>query len=229
MPPFTDRAEAGRQLAGLLTAFRGPDVVLLALPGGGVRVASAIAAELHVRLDVMLIRALAVTRRPDLVYGILGEDSARIIDTSALSGGGLGAPERTYAEAAQALRLRREAAAYRGNQRRIELSDRTVVLVDDCLTETTALRNACRIARVQGAIRIVVAVPVGSYQALHTLTEYADKVVCAHATAQPPAATGCYRHDIDTSAADIADLLGANAVPFAAGSTVKDVTLRNAN
>ncbi|MFC9999922.1 phosphoribosyltransferase [Nocardia sp. NPDC127526] len=214
MPPFTDRTEAGRQLAGLLTAFRGPDVVLLARPGGGVRVASAIAAELHVLLDVMLIRALAVARRPDLVYGILGEDSARIVDTAALAGGGLGTPERTYAEAAQALRLRREAFAYRGNQPRVALADRTVVLVDDCLTDTTALRDACRMARVQGAIRIVVAVPVGSYQDLRALTAYADKVVCPHATTQPPVAAGCYRHDTETGAADIAALLSANTLPW---------------
>ncbi|MRH88122.1 phosphoribosyltransferase [Nocardia sp. SYP-A9097] len=210
MPPFQDRNDAGRQLAGLLAAFRGHDVVVLAPPGGGVRVAAELATTLHIALDVILVRPLTVARRPDLVYGLLGEDETLLIDTTAVADGALCESERAETEQRQSEILRRSAFSYRGDRKRVDLRDRTVVITDDCLTDATVLRHSCRMARVHGAIRIAVAVPVAARSALGNLSPYADKIVCPHPTAQPPDADRWYPPGGPTASADIAALLGGN-------------------
>ncbi|MEV6069156.1 phosphoribosyltransferase family protein [Nocardia sp. NPDC052001] len=205
-----DRNDAGRQLAGLLAAFRGDDVVVLAPPGGGMRVAAELAATLHVLLDVILVRPLAVARHPDLVYGILGEDETLLIDTTAVAGGSLCEAERAATEEAQAEILRRTAFSLRGDRKRVDLSERTVVVADDCVTDATALRDICRMARLHGAIRIAVAVPVAARRELGTLSPYADKIVCLKTTAQPPDADRWYVRSDMTTSTDIAGLLAGN-------------------
>ncbi|WP_297614419.1 phosphoribosyltransferase [Nocardia sp.] len=215
-----DRNDAGRQLAGLLSAFRGHDVVVLALPGGGVRVASELAARLHVLLDVILVLPLAVARCPDLVYGLLGEDHTLLIDTAAVARGELGDPEREHTQQAQWKILRHNAFSYRGEDPRVRLENRTVVIVDDCLTEAGAVRDACRMARMHGAIRVAVAVPVAGRQALSGLSPYADKIVCLNAPAQPPTADKWYRDSAPTTSTDIASMLGTNHSAAASDSPV---------
>lgn len=206
MPPYMDRNDAGRQLAGLLSAFRGHDVVVLAPPGAGVPVAYALADTLRVLLDVILIRPLTVSRRPDLVYGLLGEDNSLLIDTAAVADGSIGDPERSDTEQLQSNILRHSAFDLRGHRPRISLDDRTVVITDECLTDATDLRHACRMARLQGAIRIAVAVTEGDPRELDTLTPYADKIVCLEPNLESAAAT-CER--VITNS-DIAALLAAN-------------------
>ncbi|WP_067574532.1 phosphoribosyltransferase family protein [Nocardia acidivorans] len=210
MPPFLDRNDAGRQLAGLLAAFRGHDVVVLAPPGNGVRVAAELAATLHVCLDVILVRPLRITRRPDLVYGLLGEDETLLIDTTAVADGALCETERAETERRQSEILRHNAFSYRGDRKRADLRDRTVVMVDDCLNDAAVLRDGCRMARVHGAIRIAIAVPVGARRALGGLAPYADKIVCLNPTAQPPDAERWYLQNAATASTDIAALLGGN-------------------
>ncbi len=189
MSPFTDRKDAGRQLAILLPAFRGSDVVVLAPPGGGLRVAYEMAATLQVLVDVILVGALSVARRPGLTYGILGEDHTLILDTAAIARGAIGPAERARAEQTQDAVLHCEALAYRGHRLRVDLRDRTVLVTDDCLADTTTLRDACRITRLLGAIRTVVAVPVGSRQSMTALIPYTDKIVCPNPTPKPPTLT----------------------------------------
>lgn len=211
MSPFIDRKDAGRQLAGLLPAFRGPDVVVLAPPGGGLRVASEIAATLRVRVDVILVSPLSTARRPGLTYGILGEDHTLILDTAAVARGTIAAAERVRAEQDQAAVLQRQALAYRGHRLRVDLDDRTVLVTDDCLLDTIAVRDACRIIRLLGAIRTVMAVPVGSRRSLSALAPYSDKIVCPNATPETPDPDQWYRHSDDTSCSGLAALLASGS------------------
>ncbi|WP_327141595.1 phosphoribosyltransferase [Nocardia sp. NBC_01327] len=213
-----DRNDAGRQLAGLLSAFRGHDVVVLALPGGGVRVAHEIAARLRVLLDVILVQPLAVARCPDLVYGLLGEEHTLLIDTAAVARGELCDEEREHTEQLQSKILRHSAFSFRGEYPRLSLEDRTVVIVDECLTEAGTVRDACRMARMHGAIRVAVAVPVAGRQALSGLSPYADKIVCLHAPAQSPTAGHWYRDGAPTTSTDIASMLGTNHSAVASDS-----------
>ncbi|MEU0543667.1 phosphoribosyltransferase family protein [Nocardia sp. NPDC005978] len=207
MPPYLDRNDAGRQLAGLLSAFRGRDVVVLSPPGAGVPVAYALASTLRVLLDVILIRPLSVPRRPDLVYGLLGEDRSLLIDTAAVADGAIADPERVHTEQEQENILRHNAFDLRGHRPRVSLDDRTVVIAEEFVTDATALRDACRMARLQGAIRIAVAVSVGDPRELDTLSVYADKIVCLEPA--PRAAPDTIR-ELSTTNADIAAMLAAN-------------------
>ncbi|MBF6060426.1 phosphoribosyltransferase [Nocardia terpenica] len=209
MPPFADRTDAGRQLAELLPAFRGDDVVVLCLPGRGVRVAAEVASALRVLIDVILVRSLVVARRPSVRYGILGEDGALIIDTAALARGAVRATERAHTERVQENILHRNASAYRGVRTRVALDNRTAILAHDCLTEPTVVRDACRIARLLGAIRIVIAVPVADHRSLGALAAYADNIVCPNRTTDPPTATHWYLGPDPTTRTDVANLLTA--------------------
>ena len=207
MSPFIDRKDAGLQLARLLPAFRGTDVVVLAPPGGGLRVAYEMAATLRVLVDVILVGALSAARRPGLTYGILGEDHTLILDTVAIARGAIGPAERARAEQTQDAVLHRKALAYRGHRLRVDLCDRTVLVTDDCLADTTDLRDACRMTRLLGAIRTVVAVPVGSRQSLTDLTPYSDKIVCPNPTPQNPDPDQWYPHPDDMTSSGLAALL----------------------
>ncbi|MFF3566579.1 hypothetical protein [Nocardia jiangxiensis] len=207
MSPFIDRKDAGRQLAGLLPAFRGSDVVVVAPPGGGLRVAYEMAATLRVQVDVILVGALSTARRPGLTFGVLGEDRTLIIDTAAVTRGAIGPAERARAEQIQAAVLHRKALAYRGNRLRVDLCDRTVLVTDDCLADTTDLRDACRITRLLGAIRTVVAIPVGSRRSLTALTPYSDKIVCPNPTSRTPDPDQWYPRPDDITSSGLAALL----------------------
>ncbi|MDN2495274.1 hypothetical protein FHY52_00855 [Nocardia nova] len=209
--PFIDRKDAGRQLAGLLPAFRGPDVVVLAPPGGGLRVASEMAATLQVRMDVILVGALSTARWPGLTYGILGEDHTLILDTAAIARGAIAPAERVRAQQSQTAVLQRKAHAYRRDRHRVDLDDRTVLVTDDCLLDATAVRDACRIVRLLGAIRTVIAVPVGSRGSLGALAPYSDKIVCPNATPETPDPDRWYRHPDDTSCSSLAALLDSGS------------------
>jgi len=160
-----------------------------------------------VRMDVILIGALSASRRPGLTYGILGEDHTLILDTAAIARGTIAPGERVRAEHAQTAALQRKAFAYRGHRLRVDLYDRTVLVTDDCLLDTTAVRDACRIVRLLGAIRTVIAVPVGSRRSLSALAPYSDKIVCPNATPETPDPDRWYRHTDDTSCSVLAALL----------------------
>ncbi|WP_067898048.1 phosphoribosyltransferase family protein [Nocardia vaccinii] len=211
MSPFTDRKDAGRQLATLLPAFRGSDVVVLAPPGGGLRVACEMAATLRVLVDVILVGALSVARRPGLTYGILGEDHTLIVDTAAIARGAIGPAERARAEQTQDAVLHCKALAYRGHRLRVDLRDRTVLVTDDCLADTTTLRDACRITRLLGAIRTVVAVPVGSRQSMTALIPYTDKIVCPNPTPQTPDPDQWYPYPDDITSSGLVALLDSGS------------------
>ncbi|WP_067687501.1 phosphoribosyltransferase family protein [Nocardia jejuensis] len=213
MPPFVDRNDAGQQLAQLLAAFRGDDVVVLGLPGNGVRVAHGIAVRLRVRVDVVLIRPLTVTRPTEMTYGILGEDGARIIDSTAIAHCAVHATELADAELDHAESLRSSAIACRGERARVDLYGRTVVITDDGLTDMRAIRDACMVATQLGAIRVVIAVPVASHQTLGALRTYADKVVCPNPTPSAPVAENWYQRIDATTESDIACLLNTKPEP----------------
>ncbi|MFG0273768.1 MAG: phosphoribosyltransferase [Phycisphaerales bacterium] len=178
---YHDRAEAGRVLAAALRDRSDlAGAMVLALPRGGAPVAASVAAALGATLDVALVRKLGAPGREELALGAIASGGAlhrneRII-------GALGVDEATLALVIEREReeLRRRERAYRGDRPAFEVQGCTVVLVDDGLATGATMLAAAEAMRAAGAARIVVAVPVGSPEAVDKVASVTavDEVVC---------------------------------------------------
>jgi putative phosphoribosyl transferase len=207
-PIFANRVEAGRQLAARLHAFadRG-DVIILALPRGGVPVAFEIAQALHVPVDIFLVRKLGVPGHRELAMGAIATGGVRVLNDEVVQS--LQIPSRAIDAVAEEEQreLERRERAYRGARPAPEVRGRTVVIVDDGLATGSTMRAAVAALRQQAPERIVVAVPVAPPSTCQELRAEADEVVCL-ATPEPFSAVGLWYRDFsETSDAEVRDLL----------------------
>lgn len=175
---FHDRADAGRQLAQRLDAFRGQDVVVLGLPRGGVPVAFEVAKALRVPLDVVVVRKLGVPFQPELAFGAIGEGGVRVINDSVVRHAGLSRDAMDAVEDKQRAELQRRSEHFRRGRDRISLTGRTAVIVDDGIATGATIKAACQVARAQGASTVALAVPIGAAETIEAVAQYADEVVC---------------------------------------------------
>lgn len=205
---FRDRRDAGRRLAERLQAFRGPDVIVLGIPRGGVTVAHEIAARLRLPLDTIVVGKLRVPYRPDLSFGAVSEDGTRIIDEVIVRSAFLTTQELTDTESHERDRLHRLAERLRRNGPRPCLGGRTAVVVDDGVTTGITARTACRAAYRRGAIRVVLAVPVAPHRVVRTLAYHADKIVCLETSPNPRPLSESYLHFDPVADTDVDHLLG---------------------
>lgn len=157
---FSDRGDAGRRLAVQLEHLRRDEVVVVGLPRGGVPVAFEVATALEAPLDVIVVRKLGVPFEPELGMGAIGEDGVRIINDEVLRLAGVSGAELEDVEARERTELERRARRFRAGRTRTPLAGRTVIVVDDGVATGSTARAACRVARAQGAARVVLAVPV---------------------------------------------------------------------
>lgn len=192
---YRNRIEAGRRLAERLTEYAGrEDVLVLALPRGGVPVAFEVAEALHAPLDIFLVRKLGVPGHEELAMGAIATGGVRVINEDVVNY--LRVPgEVIDAVAADELReLDRRECAYRGDRPPSDVKGKTVILVDDGLATGSTMRAAAAALRQQGPARIVVAVPVSAPQTCDEYRMGVDEVVCA-ATPHPFHAVGMWYED----------------------------------
>jgi putative phosphoribosyl transferase len=205
---FRDRNDAGRQLAGRLAKYAGrPEVVVLALPRGGVPVGFQVAQALGVPLDVFLVRKLGLPGREELAMGAIASGGERVLNEDVVQS--LGIPEEVIETVAaeEQRELQRRERAYRDNRLPLNVRGRTVLLVDDGLATGSSMRAAVAALRRQHPARIVVAVPVGAGITCEDLQTEADEVVCAH-TPEPFAAVGLWYNDFSqTTDEEVRELL----------------------
>ncbi len=177
--PIPDRRAAGRALAEALDRYAGrKDVIVLALPRGGVPVAAEIARGLDVPLDVMLVRKLGAPWQPELAMGAIASGGVRVMNDEVVRGMGI-SPEAIEQVAQEELKeLERRERAYRGNRPWPDLTDKTVILVDDGLATGATMHAAIDAVRAQNPAQIVVAVPVAPPDTVRTLEPLVDEVVC---------------------------------------------------
>ena len=177
---FTDRADAGRQLAAKLGHLRGEPVVVLGLPRGGVPVALEVATALGAPLDVIVVRKLGVPFQPELGMGAVGEDGVRVINREVVRLARVSADELAAVEAREQAQVDARAARYRVRRPREPLAGRTAVVVDDGIATGSTARAACQVARADGAARVVLAVPVAPRGWQAQMAGAADELVCVH-------------------------------------------------
>src|SRR5262249_43271812 len=193
--PFRDRRDAGRQLAHALAGYASrPDVVVLALPRGGVPVASEVARALHAPLDVCLVRKLGVPGREEMAFGALATGGVRVLNEELVQR--LGIPPRVIAAvtAAERKELQRRRRTYRCQRPPPVLRGRIVILIDDGVATGASLHAALVVLRRARPARIVVAVPVAAAEACAAIRAEVDKVICAW-TPQPFHAVGHWYED----------------------------------
>jgi putative phosphoribosyl transferase len=178
---FADRAEAGSVLAQKLQVYRGrPDVIVLALPRGGVPVAAEVARALAVPLDVLVVRKLGVPGWEELAMGAIASGGVRVMNDDVL--GALGPTVRHEVDqviANEQEELRAREQRYRGEKPLLDLRNLCVILIDDGLATGASMRAAARAVRQLGAARVVIAVPVGAPPTCRELEVEADEVICA--------------------------------------------------
>jgi putative phosphoribosyl transferase len=209
-PRLSDRREAGRLLVSHLRPYADrPDVLVLALPRGGVPVAFEVAQALHAPMDVYLVRKLGVPGHEELAMGAVASGGVRVLNDDIVRS--LGIPEAMIeAVAARELQeLARRAQLYRDDRPPVDVRGRTVVLVDDGLATGATMMAAVRALRQQNPARIVVAAPIAAADTCEQLRAFADEVVCA-ATPEPFRAVGLWYDDFSqTTDEEVKQLLGA--------------------
>jgi len=176
---FHDRIDAGRQLAAALTEYEGrPDVVVLGLPRGGVPVAHEVARQLHVALDVCLVRKLGVPGHVELAMGAIADGGIEVLSLDLIRD--LGIPRQTVEQIAvrERLELERRDRVYRAGRPPASVNARIVLLVDDGLATGSTMEAAIRVLRTQAPAKVVAAVPVGPRETCERLRTIADQVVC---------------------------------------------------
>lgn len=219
MHMFTDRRDAGRQLARALDAYaRRPDVVVLALPRGGVPVGYEIARALGVPLDVLVVRKLGVPGQPELAMGAIASGGIRVIDRRIVDS--IGIPDRVLEAASQRERaeLERRERAFRGDRPPLDIGGRIAIVVDDGLATGSSMRAALDAVRTRRPVRIVCAVPVAPPETCAALRQHADEMICL-VTPEDMYAVGLwYENFAQTDDDEVRALLEAAARDLAAVS-----------
>ncbi len=207
---FSDRAEAGDVLAARLSHLAGrPDLLVLALPRGGVPVGARVARALRAPLDVFVVRKLGVPGHEELAMGAIAGGGVRVRNQEVTSRLGLDDAVIDRVAEAEELELARRERSYRADRPEPDLAGKVVVLVDDGLATGSTMRAAVAAARAAGPARIVVAVPTAPASTCERLRREADEVVCA-STPRPFRAVGySYRSFPQTSDEEVRELLRA--------------------
>lgn len=180
---FADRRDAGRLLAGVLAGHKGHDVIVLALPRGGVPVAAEVASTLDADLDVLVVRKVGVPRQPELAMAAVASTGVTVVNHEVVRA--LGVPNHAFDSAVEIERRHviERTRDLRSDRPAPDLGDRTVILVDDGLATGASMKAAVAAVRQGSPARVVVAVPVGPPDTVATLSRLADEIVCLM---QPP-------------------------------------------
>jgi predicted phosphoribosyltransferase len=211
---FRNRTDAGRQLAEKLAAYADrPDVLVLALPRGGVPVGFEVARALGAPLDVFLVRKLGVPGYEELAMGAVATGGVRVLNDEIVRGLGILEHQIDAVVARELQELARRERLYRGDRPPPDVAGRTVILVDDGLATGATMRAAVAALRRQRPAGIVVAVPTASPDTCEALKAEADDVICAM-TPDPFFAVGHWYDDFtQTTDEEVRDLLYAKGDP----------------
>jgi predicted phosphoribosyltransferase len=200
--PFADRRQAGVALAQQLSNYKGRnDVVVLALPRGGVPVAYEVARALDAPLDIFVVRKLGMPGHREFAIGALASGGVRIMNDEMVHAYGIptSAIDRVVREETEELERREQ--LYRADLLPLDLRSRVVLLVDDGLATGATMTAAVKAIRAHQPARVVVAVPVGAPDTCQEMQEVADQVVCAR-TPQPFSAVGLWYRDFSETSDD---------------------------
>jgi len=209
---YRNRTEAGRRLATELREYADrPDVLILALPRGGVPVGYEVARALRAPLDVFIVRKLGVPAHPELAMGAIATGGIRVVDRTVMESFGVTDAELAAVAAAEEQELDRRERRYRAGQPPPDVAGKTVILVDDGLATGATMAAAATALRAERPARLVVAVPVAARETCRDIRRLVDHAVCAM-TPEPFLAVGLWYEDFsETTDEEVRELLARGA------------------
>jgi putative phosphoribosyl transferase len=175
---FKDRKEAGQILAGKLSHYAGQKVLVLGLPRGGVPVAFEVAKALKAPLDIYVVRKLGVPGHEELAMGAIASGNVRVLNKPVVEDLRISEEEIDAETRKEKKELRRRERLYRGDRPTLDVSNRTVILVDDGIATGSTIKAAIKALKKEKAGRIVVAVPVAPVSTIEELQRDVDELVC---------------------------------------------------
>ena len=192
---FADRAEAGHALAKTLRHHRArPNTIVIGLPRGGVMTAAAIAEDLDLPLDVLVVRKLGTPGREELAMGAIGPGGVRVLNDDVIAICGVDPFDIELVEERERVELARRERLYRGDQRPLDFAGKTVIVVDDGLATGSTMSAAIAVIRAGKPARIVLAVPVAPVETLERFRLVVDELVYLE-TPEPFLAVGYWYVD----------------------------------
>lgn len=211
---YHDRAAAGRALALRLMRYAGrTDVLVLALPRGGVPVAYEVARALDAPLDIFVVRKLGLPGHEEFAIGAVATGGVRVLNDELVRSLGVDPRDLESLTRRERAELERRERAYRGDRPPPDVRGRTVILVDDGLATGSTMRAAIEALRAEGPAQIVVAVPTAAAETCEELSGLVDDVVCA-STPEPFLAVGLWYDDFSqTTDEEVRELLAAARPP----------------
>jgi len=193
--PFTDREEAGRLLAAALVMMKLPaNVIVLALPRGGLPVGLQVAKKLNAPLDVVIVRKLGVPWQPELAMGAIASGSFQTLNHDLIREFGISREDVDVVIRKERAEVERREKLFRRGLPALDLRGKTALLVDDGLATGSTMLVAARYVRSLKPAQVLIAVPVGSVQACERLKAEADECICL-ATPEPFMAVGQWYAD----------------------------------
>ncbi len=208
MVVFKDRTDAGKRLAEELEEYSGrDDVILLALPRGGVPVAFEVAKKLSLELDVFIVRKLGVPGYEELAMGAISSAGVKVMNMSVVDSLQITGEDIDSVVEAERNELDRREELYRKGKEKLDVTNRTAILIDDGLATGATMKAAVQALRAQKPENIVVAVPTASKEACEEFAADVDKTVCL-TTPEPFYGVGAWYEDFaQTSDQEVCDLL----------------------
>ena len=206
--PFRDRIQAGQVLSEKLKAYADrADVIVLALPRGGVPVAREVARVLHAPLDVFLVRKLGTPGQEELAMGAIASGGIRVLNEEVVRSMRLSQRVIDSATSKELRELARREHLYREGRPRLDVTNNVVILVDDGLATGSTMRAAVAALRQAKAKRLVVAVPIAAALTCRDLRQEVDELICLH-TPEPFYSVGFWYEDFSqTSDEEIREML----------------------
>ncbi|MBS0522558.1 MAG: phosphoribosyltransferase [Proteobacteria bacterium] len=213
---FRNRQDAGRQLAAILEGYKERDVVVLALPRGGVPVAFEIAASLEAPLDLLLVRKLGLPAQPELAMGAVADGGIVIRNEDVIRLAGISRADFESVLARERLELDRRRRDYLGDRPQMDLAGHVAMVVDDGVATGATMRAGLQAVAVSKPSQIVLAVPVAPASTISSLRRLVTNVVCLHVP-EDFDAIGSYYEDFRQLTDDDVRTLMASAAAATSG------------
>lgn len=207
---FRDRMDAGRKLAAGMHSLEGAeDLMVLALPRGGVPVAAEVAKKLNAPLDVLIVRKVGLPDFPELAMGAVASGDVEVVNEDVISRWGIEAEQFKRIADRELKEVVRRDSLYRQGRDPLDVAGKIVVLVDDGVATGSTIKAAIAALRKMRIKSIVIGVPVSAPDTLRELQALADEVVCVDAPAGFRAVGGSYQNFSQTSDEEVINLLSS--------------------
>jgi predicted phosphoribosyltransferase len=206
---FKDRTDAGARLAERLGHLVDRDPVVVGLTRGGVAVAAVVAEHLAAPLEIAIVRKLGVPHRREVGFGAIGENGIIVLDDEVVRSARITEVESAVTERHERVVMEGQVRSFRSDRERVDLSGRTVIVVDDGIANGTSARAGCEVVRAAGASTVVLAVPVASARALELFVDRVDEMVSLLCPSNLGAVGSFYEDFSQVSDSTVIELLDA--------------------